>query len=64
MRPSHERLLAAIGAEWESSTLLADRASVNSKAAGQMLAALWRRSLVERRQCVQTGRWEYRRVIL
>jgi hypothetical protein len=36
MRPSHERLLDAIGAEWESATLLADRASVNSKAAALM----------------------------
>jgi hypothetical protein len=58
--PSRERLRHAITARWETSAVIAERASVNRNAAGTMLAALTRhRADVERRPV--NGRWEYRR---
>lgn len=62
MIPSRERLREAIGNEWESSGQIAERAKVNNRAAGQMLAALYRRSVaIERCLDPHTGNWQYRK---
>lgn len=63
MIPSRERLRQAITAEWETSTTIAERAHVNPRAAGTVLATLAIRFPVEikQRPNEQTGRWEYRR---
>lgn len=58
--PAAVRLLDALAREWEPSGPVAARARVHPKAAGQMLAGLFRRGLVERRHGPE-GRWEYRR---
>jgi hypothetical protein len=66
--PSRERLRRAITAEWEPSTPIAIRASVNRRAAGTLLAHLHRQdqgadgTRIEQRPSGATGQWEYRRV--
>jgi uncharacterized membrane protein len=66
--PSRERLRQAITSEWEPSGPIAERAQVNRKAAGTMLAAMFQRApgstdgtTIERRHNADTGDWEYRR---
>lgn len=65
--PARERLRQAIGRDWESSTSIAIRAQVSSKAAGTMLAAMFQRApgstdgtTIEQRRSPD-GTWEYRR---
>jgi hypothetical protein len=65
--PSRERLRQAITGEWEPSGPIAERAQVNRKAAGTMLAAMFQRApgstdgtTIEQRRSPD-GTWEYRR---
>jgi uncharacterized membrane protein len=66
--PSRERLRQAITEEWEPSAPIAIRASVNRRAAGNLLAHLHRQdqgtdgTRIEQRPSSETGRWEYRRI--